>query len=175
MDCKVPRDLFYMADEQPLRAHAGGCAECREWLAGEERLLALFAHLKAEAAERTSSLIVQPQLASRRSWRPYWYATGAIAAALLLAAVGIWRLRPMQAPPEIVVQRVYIIEGRVQDAAAPPAFVEVDGVRFPVQLVSAEQGVWSAELAVPADKREFVLCATDASGNRRAKLLRILE
>ena len=146
MECERLRELLLMGDEGPLRAHAGECSSCREWLEREERLLGLLRELRSEAESATEGMAVG--FSSRRRMLPVWI--GAAAAAAVLLAVGLF-LHGNGEPGKagLVVTKV-VISGQVSDNTSPPAYVEVDGKQFPVERVSQDVGRWKAEIEIPA-------------------------
>ncbi|HEY6267231.1 MAG TPA: hypothetical protein VIX11_02945 [Candidatus Acidoferrum sp.] len=106
MPCKHYKDALIEAAagggelQGDLRAHLGGCAECRAAFEQERSLVASIdagLHLTANPEVPTSLLPrVRAQLndlsASRRSWVPAWAALAAMAA-LVLAVVAVRGLR----------------------------------------------------------------------------------
>jgi len=100
----------------------------------------------------------------------------AAAAAIVIAFYAArWGREPLSGEPEIIPTRVVVIEGMVRDDAGPPEFIEVDGKSFPVKRVSATEGAWMIEVEVASERRDVLLCAVDANGNRSFMNVRLVR
>ena len=170
MDCGRLRELYLMGDESPLGEHARDCSECGNWLERERRLLAALKDLRSEAGKAVQDLPL------KRVPGYYWVKRAVLAvAATLILTLALSVVVPRHESPSLSVTRVVLIEGTVKDHSAPPAFIDVDGRRFEVHRISQDEGIWRAELQVPADKKVFLLSARDANGNERRMELRLTE
>jgi len=168
MDCKSLRDKFYEGEEELLRRHVSECSECREWLRREEKLSALMAEVHADSsakAEKLAGRLIRPDKRLVGRILP-WVLLPVAAAATVVLAVGILLHEQSAGKPQLTASRVVVIEGKVTDDSAPPQYIEVDGKQYPVERVSATEGIWRVEVTLESKRRDLVLSAVDASGNR---------
>ncbi len=128
----------------------------------------LMAEVHAEASAKAEKLVGGLNRPDKRHVGRVlkWVLYPAAAAATVVLAVGILLHEQSAGKPQLTASRVVVIEGKVTDDSAPPQYIEVDGKQYPIERVSATEGSWRVEVTLDGKRRDLVLCAVDASGNR---------
>ncbi|MBN1808422.1 MAG: hypothetical protein JW909_05100 [Planctomycetes bacterium] len=174
MGCDELRRQFHEGSEDALRSHAGGCEDCRAWLQREEKLGRLLKDMREEADAAAGGLVGRlrrPDVLSAGKIIRYVLVPLACAAAAVVVVLLLKRAEPV--PEDVFPTRVLIIEGKISDEKGLPDYVELDGVRFPVERISTTEGKWRVEVVFSGQQRDLVLSAVDSSGNREERSIRI--